>query len=190
MNIEPSAKAAQPTHSSNWFLFLGVIYIFAGIVAIGSPLVITLFSVLFFGVVLVAAGVAGLIHAFWARGWDGFAVQLLAGILATVMGFLLITDAAAGAAVITIILATYFLISGFFRIGFVLTHPGLAHHGALLLSGAITLLLGIFITVGWPGSSFWVIGTFIGVDLIFYGFSMIALARAFAARNKASLLNK
>lgn len=153
-------------------------YIFGGVVAIGSPLVITLLSVLFFGVLLLIAGIAGLIHAFWARGWDGFAVQLLAGTLAGVMGILLITDAAAGAAVITIILATYFLISGVFRIGFAITHPHLAHRGSLFLSGGITLLLGILITIHWPNSALWVIGTFIGIDLIFYGISLITLARA------------
>ncbi len=102
----------------------------------------------------------------------------LRGILSTVMGFLLISDAAAGAAVITIILATYFLISGFFRLTFALAHPRLPHRGSLLLSGVITLFLGILITVHWPSSALWVIGTFIGVDLIFYGFSMIFLARA------------
>ncbi len=175
MNADP---VLPPPHKSGWFLLLGIIYIFGGIIAIGSPLVITLLSVLFFGVLLIIAGATGLIHAFWARGWDGFAVQLLAGILASVMGFLLIADAAAGAAVITIILATYFLISGMFRLGFALTHPTLPHRGSLLFSGAITLLLGIFITIHWPNSALWVIGTFIGVDLIFYGLSMISLARS------------
>jgi uncharacterized membrane protein HdeD (DUF308 family) len=178
MAITTAAEGSPAPHKSGWFLLLGILYIFAGVVAIGSPLVITLLSVLFFGVVLVIAGVAGLIHAFWARGWDGFAVQLLAGVLSTVMGFLLITDAAAGAAVITIILATYFLISGLFRLGFAVTHPHLAHRGSLFISGAITLILGILITIHWPNSALWVIGTFIGIDLIFYGFSLIALARA------------
>jgi uncharacterized membrane protein HdeD (DUF308 family) len=173
-----AAEATPPPHKSGWFLLLGMVYIFAGVVAVGSPLVVTLLSVFFFGVVLVVAGLAGLIHAMWARGWDGFAVQLLAGILATVMGILLIADSAAGAAVITIILATYFLISGFFRIGFAISHPRLVHRTPLLLSGAITLFLGILIVVHWPSSALWVIGTFIGVDLIFYGFSMIFLSRA------------
>ncbi len=178
MSTELATRGAPPSHKSGWFLFLGIAYVFCGAVAIGSPLFVTLISVLFFGVLLLVAGMAGLIHAFWARGWDGFAVQLLGGILAGVMGFLLITDAAAGAAVITIIVGTYFLISGLFRLGFALSHSHLAHRGSLLLSGAITLLLGILITAGWPGSTMWVIGTFIGVDLIFYGFSMIVLARA------------
>jgi uncharacterized membrane protein HdeD (DUF308 family) len=138
-----------------WFLFLGVLYIFVGVVAVMSPLVVTLVSVVFFGVLL-----------------------LLAGTLAAVMGFLLISDAAAGAAVITIILGSYFLVSGVFRLGFALLHPNLHHRGSLILSGAVTLLLGILITVHWPSSTLWVIGTFVGIDLLFYGFSLITLASA------------
>ena len=160
------------------FLFLGVVYVFTGVVAVMSPLVVTLLSVLFFGVLLLIAGIATLIHSFWTRQWAGFALQLLAGTLAAVMGFLLIADAGAGAAVITIILASYFLVSGFFRLGFALFHSHLHHRGALILSGVITLLLGILITIHWPSSALWVIGTFVGIDLIFYGFSLIALSSA------------
>jgi uncharacterized membrane protein HdeD (DUF308 family) len=161
-----------------WFLFLGVLYIFVGVVAVMSPLVVTLVSVVFFGVLLLLAGMVTLIHSFWTRRWDGFALQLLAGTLAAVMGFLLISDAAAGAAVITIILGSYFLVSGVFRLGFALLHPNLHHRGSLILSGAVTLLLGILITVHWPSSTLWVIGTFVGIDLLFYGFSLITLASA------------
>jgi uncharacterized membrane protein HdeD (DUF308 family) len=161
-----------------WFLALGVLYIFAGTVAIMSPLVITLASVMLFGVLLVVAGLVTLIHAFWTRQWVGIAVQLLAGTLAAVMGFLLITDAGAGALVITIILASYFLVSGIFRLGFGIMHANLHHRGSLILSGAVTLLLGILITVHWPSSALWVIGTFVGIDLLFYGFSLITLAGA------------
>ena len=88
----------------------------------------------------------------------------------------MIADAAAGAAVITLILASYFLVSGLFRLGFAISHPRLGHRGALLLSGVVTLLLGVLITIHWPSSALWVIGTFVGIDLIFYGLSLISLA--------------
>ena len=172
------ADDAPIPHKPGWFLFLGIVYVFAGLLAILSPVVVTLLSVVFFGVILLIAGLATLIHAFWTHRWDGFAVQLLAGILASVAGFLLINDAAAGAAVITLILASYFLVSGFFRLGFGIMRASLHHRTALIVSGLVTLLLGVLIAVHWPSSSLWVIGTFVGIDLIFYGFSLITLARA------------
>ncbi len=164
-----------PHHKSGWFLALGILYVVAGAIAVLSPLVVTLASVFFFGAVLFIAGVAGLVHSFWTRGWERFAVQLLAGVLASIMGFLLMADCAQGAAVITLILASYFLVGGMFRLGFALSHPGMLHRGALVFSGLVTLLLGILIIVHWPSSGLWVIGTFIGIDLIIYGFSFIAL---------------
>ena len=174
MTLETPAVPQKP----GWFLFLGVAYVFAGVVAVMSPLVVTLFSVLFFGVLLLIAGIVTLIHAFWTRHWAGIALQLLAGTLSAVMGFLLIADAGAGAAVITIILASYFLVSGMFRLCFALFHSHLHHRGSLIISGLITLALGILITIHWPSSALWVIGTFVGIDLIFYGFSLITLAGA------------
>ena len=162
---------------SRWSLFLGVIYILVGMIAITTPLVVTLFSVLFLGVLLTASGFAGLIHAFWQRGWAGFAVQLLAGVLATCMGLLLIFDAASGAVVITLIMATYFLVGGFFKAGFAISHPSLGHRGSLILSGVISIILGVLIMAHWPNSGLWVIGTFIGIDLIFYGFSLLSASR-------------
>jgi uncharacterized membrane protein HdeD (DUF308 family) len=165
------------SHKPGWFLFLGIIYLFAGMLALISPVIVTLLSVVFFGTLLLIAGMATLIHAFWTHRWEGFALQLLAGVLASVSGFLLISDAAAGAAFITLILASYFLASGLFRLGYGLMRASRHHRVALIVSGLVTLLLGVLIVVHWPSSALWVIGMFVGIDLIFYGFSLIALAR-------------
>jgi len=165
---------------SRWSLFLGVIYILVGMIAIMTPLIVSLMTVLFFGFLLTAAGVAGLIHALWQRGWAGFAVQLLAGVLATCMGILLIFDVEQGVVVITLIMACYFLVGGFFKAGFAISHPALHHRGSLIFSGVISLILGILILAHWPNSSMWVIGTFIGIDLIFYGLSLVSASRKLA----------
>ncbi len=170
--------ASTSSSISRWSLFLGVLYILAGMIAIMTPIIMTVLTVFFFGFLLTTAGVAGLIHAFWQRGWAGFAVQLLAGVLATCMGILLIFDAGAGAVVITLIMAVYFLVGGFFKSGFAISHPALPHRGSLIFSGAISILLGVLILAHWPGSGLWVIGTFIGIDLIFYGLSLISASRA------------
>jgi uncharacterized membrane protein HdeD (DUF308 family) len=175
--LDQLSPSAPHHHRPGWFLVLGIIYIITGLLAIASPLVVTLFSVFFFGILLMVAGLAALIHAFSVQGWEGFAVQLLAGILAVMIGFLLVADAASGAAIITLILAFYFLLGGMFRLGFAISHQNLHHRGWLLFSGGVSVLLGILITIHWPSSAFWVIGTFIGIDLIFYGFSLVGLFR-------------
>ena len=59
---------AATSSISRWSLFLGVIYILVGMIAIMTPIVVTVITVFFFGFLLTAAGIAGLIHAFWQRG--------------------------------------------------------------------------------------------------------------------------
>jgi uncharacterized membrane protein HdeD (DUF308 family) len=46
----------------------------------------------------------------------------------------------------------------------------------IVISGLITLLLGVIILVHWPVSSLWTLGIFLGVDLVFAGASWIGLA--------------
>ncbi len=171
---------ASASATARWSLVFAVLYIVAGVIAIATPLFVTLFAISFLGVLLTVSGLAGLVHAFYHRGWGGFAVQLLAAILATVMGILLMVDAGAGALVITLIMAVYFLIGGCFKTSFAISHPQLVHRGSLIFSGVISVLLGILIIVHWPSSALWVIGTFIGIDLIFYGFALLSASRKLA----------
>ena len=44
------------------------------------------------------------------------------------------------------------------------------------MNGTITLLLGLLIQKQWPLSGLWVIGLFVGIDLIFNGWAWIALS--------------
>jgi uncharacterized membrane protein HdeD (DUF308 family) len=45
----------------------------------------------------------------------------------------------------------------------------------VLLSGAITLLLGLLILAHWPVSSLYILGLFLGIDLIMAGAAWIGL---------------
>jgi uncharacterized membrane protein HdeD (DUF308 family) len=44
----------------------------------------------------------------------------------------------------------------------------------MVLAGVATLIFGIVIVIGWPANSFFVLGIILGLDLLFYGASMIA----------------
>ena len=79
---------------------------------------------------------------------------------------------------LTLFLAAYLLFEGIFEIiQFFQIRP---RHGAgwLLLDAAITLILAIMIWRAWPASSVWVIGTLVGISMIFSGFSRLMLALA------------
>jgi uncharacterized membrane protein HdeD (DUF308 family) len=160
-----------------WFLFLGIALIALGVAAIGLSCVATLATVMTFGILVLAAGCVEVVSSFWARHWGGFFLHLLAGILYAVIGFLMLTRPVAAAAGLTLMLAALFFVGGMFRIIAALSHR---FHGWswVLLNGIITVVLGAMIWEGWPETAFWVIGMFLGIDLVFDGMSWVMLGLA------------
>jgi len=159
---------------SKWgsFLGVGIVLVLLGALALLSVFFTTLASVVLLGVILVGAGIAQFIHAFWAPEWKGFFVELFLGILSAVVGGLMVMNPVIGAIALTLMLASYFIASGLFRIATAL-FSHIEHWGWLLFNGIITLILGILLIMQWPMSSLWVLGTFIGIDLILSGWSNI-----------------
>jgi uncharacterized membrane protein HdeD (DUF308 family) len=156
-------------------LALGVVEVVLGVIGLGVAWVVTLVSVIFFAWLLVLSGVMHLVRGFRTRGWEGVALHLLIGILQLAVGILLLLRPAAGAVSLTLLLASLFLVSGLFRIAFALS-VRIDGWGWQVLAGLVTFVLGLL--VAWPASSFWVIGAFISIDLIFAGWSFIMIALA------------
>jgi uncharacterized membrane protein HdeD (DUF308 family) len=118
-----------------WFIALGAVLLVLGIAALGSPVVVTLVSVVVYGVLIGAAGI-------------GEIVTLLIGIL--------------------------FLAGGAVRLAFSvgMQYP---NWGWGALSGVISMLLGGMILANWPYDGLLLIGTFIGIELLFRGFTWLML---------------
>lgn len=160
-----------------WYLALGVVLVVTGLVAMGSSLAATLVSVVFFGWLMMFVGVAEVFHAFWRKDWGGFFVDLLGGVLYFVVGGMLVVNPAASAVGITLVIAVFLIVTGLFRVVAALAGQP-PHWGWLLLSGGMSLLLGILIWAEWPVSGLWVIGLFIGIEMLFNGWSLIMLSIA------------
>jgi len=158
-----------------WFLFLGIIFMALGVLAVATSTTVTLISVVFLGIVLLIGGIIQIGYAFWTYGWSGFFLSLLAGILYTVTGFLLVDHPTAGALSLTLLLAAFYVVGGLFRIVASLMMK-FERWGWALFSGIVKFLLGFLIWLGWPETGLWVFGLFIGIDLIFYGWFWVLLA--------------
>jgi uncharacterized membrane protein HdeD (DUF308 family) len=176
--LAPSGAVPPSEHTSMrpfWWLFLalGLVSIFLGFVAIGSPYV-ALVSVFFLGVLLLVAGITEVIHAVVVRNWRSFALHLLAAALYLLVGLFMIEDPVRAAVVLTLLLAANFFVGGLLRIIFSLVMQFPAWPW-VLLHGVIDLILGVLILSGWPDSSLQIIGLFIGLDLFFHGWSWVLL---------------
>lgn len=158
-----------------WFLILGVVLIVIGTIAIGSAELMTMVSVLLFGWLLIFAGLFEIIHGFARRAWGGFFINLMGGLLYGVTGLLMISHPGIAAITLTLLIALLFIVAGTFRI-FVAFATPIHHRGWLILNGAISLILGFCIMDSWPVSGLWVIGLFLGIDMIFDGWTEVMLA--------------
>jgi len=182
----PDAVAVDKVHllgvdllRKQWGLFvgLGVLLLILGSIALGSALLSTLVSMVFIGWLMFFAGVMQTAHGFRCQAWGGFFLDLFTGLLYTVAAFLIITNPAASAIALTLLIAVLLIFGGIFRIALAFSVP--FHNRIwLLLHGAVNLLLGISIWRDWPLSGLWVIGLFVGIDMLFNGWSLIMLGLA------------
>lgn len=158
-----------------WIVALGVVYVIAGAIALGSIVSATVVSVFVVGIMMIVAGVAEVINAFQVKAWGWFLFWLSLGILYIVGGFLVFQNPLLTAAGLTLLLGIVLAISGLVRIFLGFTMKQGTPWGGVVLSGVITLLLGGIILLHWPVSSLWTLGIFLGVDLVFAGASWIGV---------------
>jgi uncharacterized membrane protein HdeD (DUF308 family) len=161
---------------SKWLLLvvLGVVVALVGVMAIGSAFVATLSSIVVFGLLLMAGGVVQVVCSFLTRGWSAFFVLLLVGIFQIFVGGLLIDHPLGAAAGLTLMLAMAFVAGGVTRLVFSAFNE-FSGRGWVALNGLVTLILGIMIWRQWPESSLWVIGLFVGIDLLLSGIAWVML---------------
>jgi uncharacterized membrane protein HdeD (DUF308 family) len=160
-----------------WFLVLGILLILAGAVAISRPAISTLTVVELIGYLLLFGGGVEIASGIWAGSWGGFFLHLLCGLLYLFLGAFVIERPLENALIYTYILAIFFVASGLVRMVMSLAHR-FHGWGWMFFSGLITFALGIMIWRQWPEAALWVIGTFVGIDLIFVGWSWVMLGAA------------
>ena len=168
----------QVKSNAGWVVALGVVTIIAGFLCMGYPWASGLGVTVVIGIVMVIAGVARTIAAFHAGSFGQGALAFLGGILTFVGGAVLVARPNIGLASLTLLLGIYLLIDG-------ISGAILAFHvkpvkgwGWMLFSAVMALLLGLLLLWEWPLSGLWAIGTLVGINLVFSGFSMVSIGSA------------
>jgi len=176
-DVSPDARPelAPLRAKSGWIVALGVVYLIAGFIALGSVAMATVASVYFVGIMMILAGVVEIAHAFQVKSWGKFVLWLLLGVLYVVAGFAAFENPLLAAAVLTLVLGVALVVSGIMRIILAFGMKEGMPWMWIVLSGVITLLLGLIILSHWPVSSVYVLGLFLGIDLVFAGVGWIAL---------------
>jgi uncharacterized membrane protein HdeD (DUF308 family) len=162
------------------FLFEGILLTILGLAAMIVPPLASLAVTIFLGWMFLISGIGGLVASYWAREMPGFWWSLISAALAVLAGGILLARPAQGVLTLTIVVGAYFLAEGVTTIMYALQHRReLSERWSwMLVAGAMDIVIAALVIAGLPGSAEWAIGLLIGINLLFGGTSLIAMALA------------
>ncbi len=157
-------------------LIAGILLMVLGVIGVALPQFMTLITAAFAGWILL---LAGFVMAYLTyQGFGGFgALRWLKPFVLVASGLLILVYPIAGAAALALVLAIYFMFDGFANAGMAFEMRPMRGWFWMLLNAVLSFALSLFIMAGWPDSSFWIVGIFVGVSLFFDGLALLMLRR-------------
>jgi uncharacterized membrane protein HdeD (DUF308 family) len=180
-DVEAIRRRVLATVHDHWklFLFQGILMLILGMLAVALPNISTLEIELLVGWLLIVGGFFRAATIFGKRHMPGFWWSLLSAVLAVALGTILIARPLQGVITLTIVMTVFFVIEGVAAVLIALEYRRyLRNWSWTLLSGLINLVLAYLIWNGWPSTATWVIGLYVGINLIFLGVQLIMTAIA------------
>jgi uncharacterized membrane protein HdeD (DUF308 family) len=180
LSQQPDGLAGLIREHSGLFLTEGIILSVLGLLAILVPPLAGLATTVLLGWLFLLAGILGLVMTVRARSAPGFAWSLLSAIASLVAGGLLLWNPWAGLVTLTYVLIAFFIVDGIFMIIFALQHRRemSGRWEWLMFNGVMDLILAAIVISGMPGTLAWALGLLVGIDMLFGGASLIAMALA------------
>ena len=164
--------------NAGWLTVLGVVTVIAGCIAVASPLGAGLGVALLIGVALVVGGIARTIGAFRAGLFGQGTLAFIGGMVALVAGVIITarprtrtrdTDPDARG-----VPRDRRRLERDPRV----SRPSAERLGWMLVSAILGVVLGFMLLQEWPFSGVWAVGMLVGLNLVFSGFSIIAIGSA------------
>lgn len=176
---EVESRIVKAMHE-HWRLYLGegACLLILGLIAVAVPPLTTLAVTILFGWLFVVSGAIGLFTTFWMRGVPGFRWSLASAVLAILAAIWLLARPIAGPLTLTAVLILFFLIEGISSVMFAIDHRRelSGQWEFMLLSGLVDLVLCVMIASGLPSTAIWALGLLVGVNMVFGGVALIAMA--------------
>jgi uncharacterized membrane protein HdeD (DUF308 family) len=168
---------AVRTHST-LFIAEGIILVLLGALAIFLPLFATITVTIILGWIFLASGILGLITTFRARQAPGFWWSLVSAVIAIAVGLILLAQPIAGALSLTLLMIVFFVVEGAATIMYAFEHRRelSGRWDFMLVSGIIDFVIAGIFLAGFPGTAAWALGLLVGIDMIFGGVALVAIA--------------
>ena len=158
------------------FLFEGALFILLGLAAILVPQFFSVVVVIFLGWLIVVGGIFQLVRAFYFKNMPGFWSWLVLGALQLIVGYMLIANPIAGVMTITMMMTLFFALEGVIKIYLAFSFRPLPQWQMILVSGITSLVFAIFILAFWSETVPWLLGLFMGINMIFLGYSLAKMS--------------
>lgn len=158
--------------------WLGIVLIVLGALAIISPAAAGSAVVITIGIILLVAGAFQIIRGLQLEEWSDKILTTVLGVITALAGIVVIGHPLLGLAFLTLLLAVYFITEGIWKIVISFRYRSQSGWVWLLLSGVVSLLLGVLIWSQWPISGLWAVGILVGINLMSTGIAMVTLASA------------
>jgi uncharacterized membrane protein HdeD (DUF308 family) len=160
----------------NGSLISGVLLSILGVIAIAAPSLSTIFAETWIAVILIFAGFTKLVYATQTRHQGGFIWKLLLSGLYIATGVMLFVYPFTGILTLTLLLGTFLVTEGTFELILAFQLRPQDNWTWILGDGIITLVLGAMIWFQWPFNAPWLLGTLVGISIIFTGISRVMLS--------------
>ncbi len=147
----------------------GILSAILGVLALILSVTATIATVLVIGVFMAAAGLLQLALGFRTRSWGRFFAFELAGVVYLIAGVFAIFAPLEASVVLTLLLGAGLIATAASRLFVAIQMNGSPSRTTLILAAIITGLLGLMIVLGWPTNSLFILGTLLGIDLLFQG---------------------
>ncbi len=166
---------AMEDHTRRGFLVEGILFAILGILAIILPGLFTIAVVSIFAWLLIIGGIIRFVRSFQNRQGADFFLSMLLGILYLVIGVYLLLHPLINMLAVTLLLGSFFVVEGIFKSLWAFQLRHVTRWASMLFSGVISIILGGLLLAGLPGTAVWAVGLLLGINLLFFGISLIAL---------------
>ncbi|HTC37570.1 MAG TPA: HdeD family acid-resistance protein [Steroidobacteraceae bacterium] len=180
IDVSDPQTAIRNSLRAHWKFFLieGILLVILGMIAICVPPLATVTVELLIGWLILLSGVLGLVMTFQTRGSPGFGWSLLSAVVGILVGIVLLIWPLSGVLSLTLMLTIFLAAEGIVSIMYALAHrrESSSRWQMMLISGIVDLILAGLILGGLPGTAAWAIGLIVGINLLFGGVALVAMA--------------
>lgn len=176
----------QIGRSAGWSIFASVAMIIVGFLAIIQPAITGVFTAVFIAWVLIISGIMHFVFASQTHTRGGSIWwEIFVGVLYIAIGIYMLSHPVLAVTALTAAIAAYLVLEAILEFALAHQFRGMKGTGWLVFHGIMSLILAWLIFRAWPINSAWVVGTLVGISMLFSGVTRLVLAMSVHRITKA-----